>query len=107
MQLTMTTSSIRLLKAEIKREEAELQKENDKLEELGRNAKMARQARKRQSKNVWKRPFLHFHCAAGATSYEREIAYSGFLNIRCTQFSMTWNRPCNKDPLFQISTLKI
>lgn len=103
----MTTNSIRLLKAEIKREEAELQKEKDKLEELGRNARMAKQARKRQSKNVWKRPFLNFHCAAEIAIHDREIAYSSFLNIRCIQFSIAWNRPCNKGPLFQISALKI
>ncbi|KAF3482808.1 uncharacterized protein GIQ15_02132 [Arthroderma uncinatum] len=51
-QLATTTSSIRLLQAEIKREEAELAKDRLKLEELERNAKAAESERKRLSKNV-------------------------------------------------------
>ncbi|KAL1954049.1 hypothetical protein VTO42DRAFT_1783 [Malbranchea cinnamomea] len=51
-QVTMIANSIRLLKAEIKREKAELAKERAKLEELERNAKAAKQERKRQSKNM-------------------------------------------------------
>ena len=46
------TNSIRLLEAEIKREEAELAKEKTRLDELNKNAKAAKAARKRQSKNV-------------------------------------------------------
>ncbi|KAM5432115.1 hypothetical protein MferCBS31731_007616 [Microsporum ferrugineum] len=51
-QLATTTSSIRLLQAEIKREEAELAKDKLKLEELERNAKAAESERKRLNKNV-------------------------------------------------------
>ncbi|KAK2873746.1 hypothetical protein FQN49_002109 [Arthroderma sp. PD_2] len=51
-QLATTTSSIRLLQAEIKREEAELAKDTLKLEELERNAKAAESERKRLNKNV-------------------------------------------------------
>ncbi|EEQ31445.1 conserved hypothetical protein [Microsporum canis CBS 113480] len=50
-QLATTTSSIRLLQAEIKREEAELAKDKLKLEELERNAKAAESERKRLNKN--------------------------------------------------------
>lgn len=51
-QLATTTSSIRLLQAEVKREEAELAKDKLKLEELERNAKAAEAERKRLNKNV-------------------------------------------------------
>ncbi|EZF15949.1 hypothetical protein H112_05886 [Trichophyton rubrum D6] len=51
-QLAAATSSIRLLQAEIKREEAELAKDKLKLEELERNAKAAEAERKRLNKNV-------------------------------------------------------
>lgn len=50
--MAAATSSIRLLQAEIKREEAELAKDKLKLEELERNAKAAEAERKRLNKNV-------------------------------------------------------
>ncbi|PGH23464.1 hypothetical protein AJ80_02418 [Polytolypa hystricis UAMH7299] len=52
VQLITTTHSADLLRAEIKREEAELAKERAQLEELERNAKAAKTERKRQIKNV-------------------------------------------------------
>jgi hypothetical protein len=67
----MATNSIRLLKAEVKREEAELAKERTRLEELEKNAKAAKLERKRQSKKVsMARPFffvawLAWRCGAG------------------------------------------
>ncbi|EFQ99331.1 hypothetical protein MGYG_02344 [Nannizzia gypsea CBS 118893] len=51
-QLATATSSIQLLQAEIKREEAELARDKLKLEELERNAKAAEAERKRLNKNV-------------------------------------------------------
>ncbi|KAK2806622.1 hypothetical protein FQN51_006588 [Onygenales sp. PD_10] len=52
LQLSSTTNSADLLRAEIKREEAELAKETAQLEELEKNAKAAKAERKRQTKNA-------------------------------------------------------
>ncbi|KAK2802670.1 hypothetical protein FQN50_007278 [Emmonsiellopsis sp. PD_5] len=52
LQLASTTNSADLLRAEIKREEAELAKETTQLEELEKNAKAAKAERKRQTKNA-------------------------------------------------------
>ncbi|KAK2742814.1 hypothetical protein FQN57_005105 [Myotisia sp. PD_48] len=51
-QLATMTGSVRLLQAEIRREETELARDKAKLEELERNAKAAEGERKRLRKNV-------------------------------------------------------
>mgnify|MGYP002718998393 CR=1 FL=1 len=50
--LATVTDSIDLLKAEVEKEEAMLEREKKQLQEMERNAKRAEAERKRQSKNV-------------------------------------------------------